>query len=72
MQPVKIDAYVPIGTKGILEFASIHVYKTRPERIINDLQTFSNIEEDNLPCAIAVLDIPGLSEISLCLPGFAI
>ena len=52
---LRLDAYVPIATKGILEFASIHVYKTRPERIINDLQTFSNIEEDNLPCAIAVL-----------------
>ena len=32
---LRLDAYVPIGTKGILEFASIHVYKTRPERIMS-------------------------------------
>ncbi len=55
MQPVKIGRIRAHRYEGNLEFASIHVYKTRPERIINDLQTFSNIEEDNLPCAIAVL-----------------
>ena len=52
MQPVKIGRIRAHRYEGNL---GVCFDKTRPERIINDLQTFSNIEEDNLPCAIAVL-----------------
>lgn len=37
-----------------LEASTISIAKTRQERLVNDLQTFSNIEEENLPLAIAV------------------
>ena len=37
--------------------ATISIAKTREERLIDDLQVFSNIEEDNLPLALAVADM---------------
>ena len=36
-------------TNGNFHFDIISVFKTRKERIADDLMTFSNIEEDNLP-----------------------
>lgn len=44
--------------KGVgFHVASISIAKTREERLANDLQTFSNIEEDNLPLSLAVLGV---------------
>lgn len=37
-----------------LDLRSISIAKTRSERLVNDLQTFSNIEEENLPFSFAV------------------
>lgn len=37
-----------------IEASTISIAKTREERLVDDLQTFSNIEEDNLPLALAV------------------
>ena len=52
---LRLDVCMPIAKNGTFELSSIQIYKTNPERIVNDLQTFSNIEEDNLPFAIAIL-----------------
>lgn len=40
-----------------LEFSTISFAKTREESLANDLLTFSNIEEENLPLAIALLGV---------------
>lgn len=40
-----------------LNAATISTVKTREKRLANDLQTFSNIEEENIPLAIAVLGL---------------
>ncbi|MBQ0058219.1 MAG: hypothetical protein KBT20_11235 [Bacteroidales bacterium] len=51
---LRLNAELPIGKSLSLEAATTSVAKTRDERLVDDLQTFSNIEEDNLPLAIAV------------------
>ncbi len=45
---------LPLNNAVSVELASISVAKTRKERLIEDLQVFSNVEEDNLPFALAV------------------
>ena len=50
----RLQAEMPLAGSVSMEMASISVAKTRKERLANDLQTFSNIEEDNLPLALAV------------------
>ena len=40
-----------------LNAGTISTVKTREKRLANDLQTFSNIEEENIPLAIAVLGL---------------
>lgn len=52
---LRLEAKLPAGRSGEFELATIHIYKTRRERIADDWQTFSNIEEENLPCGIALL-----------------
>lgn len=37
-----------------LDLGSISIAKTRPERLVNDRQAFSNIEEENLPFSLSV------------------
>lgn len=52
---LRLNLSVPLfDGKGSLEAATIHSAKTN-NRIIDDWQTFSNIEEDNQCAAIAVL-----------------
>ena len=51
---LRLNAEVPIGKSVSVEASTISMAKTRGERLVDDLQTFSNIEEDNLPLAIAV------------------
>lgn len=48
--------YSIAGGWGV-EAATIHIYKPVKERIADDLQVFSNIEEDNLPVSFAVLGL---------------
>ncbi len=43
-----------ICSKIRFDLRSISIAKTRSERLIDDLQTFSNIEEENLPFSLAV------------------
>ncbi|MGL5683876.1 MAG: hypothetical protein ACRDDZ_12620 [Marinifilaceae bacterium] len=52
---LRLEADVPISQFGSLNFATLHFVKTRPDRLADDLQTYSNIEEENFPCGIAVL-----------------
>ena len=51
---LRLNAEVPISKFVTVEASTISIAKTRNERLLDDLQTFSNIEEDNLPLAIAV------------------
>lgn len=51
---LRLDVNLPLWKSGSLEVATIHVAETN-ESIIDDWQTFSNIEEENNFAAIAVL-----------------
>ena len=51
---LRLNAEIPISKSVTIEASTISIAKTRNERLLDDLQTFSNIEEDNLPLAIAV------------------
>lgn len=51
---LRLDMDLSLWKGGALETATIHVAKTN-ESIIDDWQTFSNIEEDNNFAAIAIL-----------------
>lgn len=51
---LRLDLTLPLWKNGSVEAATIHVAKTN-ESIIDDWQTFSNIEEENNFAAIAVL-----------------
>lgn len=51
---LRLNAEIPINKSMTVEASTISIAKTRNERLLDDLQTFSNIEEDNLPLAIAV------------------
>lgn len=52
---LRADFSQPIGRQISLDVTSISIAKSREERLANDLQTFSNIEEENIPLALAVL-----------------
>ena len=52
---LRLDANIPALKGGEVNAATIHLYKTKTERITGDWQVFSNIEEDNLYAGIAVL-----------------
>ncbi len=49
-----LSAEISLGNQLKFNAATISIAKTSKERLIDDLQTFSNIEEDNLPLALAV------------------
>ena len=52
---LRIDFLHSLGEDLSFHFSSISVAKTRQEPLVNDLQVFSNIEEDNLAFAPAVM-----------------
>ena len=52
-----LSADCPLGEHLSVSAASISILKSRDESLVNDLQTFSNIEEDNLPFALARLGL---------------
>ena len=54
---LRLDFSAPLGPSATLEAATLSTAKTRAESLANDLQTFSNIEEDNHPLAAAILGI---------------
>ena len=51
---LRLNAEVPVSKSMTVEASAISIAKTRNKKLLDDLQTFSNIEEDNLPLAIAV------------------
>lgn len=54
---LRLEADVPVGNSVSFQAASISIGKTRNERLINDFQVFSNIEEENLPFGLAVMNV---------------
>lgn len=52
---LSFDAEYRPWRNGELSLNTISVWKSRKERIVNDLQTFSNIEEDNMAINILFL-----------------
>lgn len=50
----RTDFHIPISRQLALDVASISVAKTCQGRLINDLQTFSNIDAENIPLTIAI------------------
>lgn len=51
---LRLDASLSIKN-GTFDLSTIHIYKTRPERIASDWQVFSNIEEDNRAVSLFVM-----------------
>lgn len=51
---LRSDFSFPITRQMELKAATISVARTREESLADDLQTFSNIEEENIPLALAV------------------
>lgn len=51
---LRTSCSLPLTSHLNLEAATLSVAKTSKERLVNDLQTYSNIEEDNLPLTLAV------------------
>lgn len=54
---LRIDVSKPLAKSFALQLATISFAKTRERSLTNDLLTFSNIEEDNFPLAIALLGV---------------
>lgn len=54
---LRCDISQPISKQVRFDFASISVAGTCEKRLANDLQTFSNIEEENIPFALALLGL---------------
>ena len=55
MNFLRLDASLKIGSRGSIDFASIHTYKTLDRSVADDWQVFSNIDNDNLAFGLAVL-----------------
>lgn len=51
---LKMDFSRTLGKGFRIDLGSISIAKTRPERLIDDRQGFSNIEADNLPFSLSV------------------
>lgn len=54
---LRINAEKSLGNGFSIETSTISIAKTRKERLIDDCQTFSNIEEDNLALALATCGV---------------
>lgn len=67
---LRLDMNLPLWKSGSLEAATIHVAKTN-ENIIDDWQTFSNIEEDNIFAAIAMMGYRHMWKKRACLSEYA-
>lgn len=51
---LKLNFTQPLSNGISLDLGSISISKTRQERLVSDLQVFSNIEEANLPFSLSV------------------
>lgn len=54
---LRTDFSLPLVKCLKADIATISTAKTREERLANDLQTFSNIEEENIPLALAIFGV---------------
>lgn len=54
---LRLNLSLSICDRIRLDIGTISIAKTKPGRLIDDLQTFSNIEEDNLPLSFSVAGI---------------
>ncbi|MBQ0073938.1 MAG: hypothetical protein KBT34_07065 [Prevotella sp.] len=54
---LRLNAEITLSDKVSLEASTISLAKTSEERLLDDLQFFSNIEDENLPISIAVLGV---------------
>lgn len=52
-----LSADYPLGERFRLSAATMSIYKTRKEPLLDDLQGFTNIDADNLPFTLAVAGI---------------
>lgn len=52
-----------------VDLATISIAKSQNDRLINDLQTFSNIEEENLPLAVSIAGFTWKSKRSMFFIG---
>ena len=52
---LRTDFEQPVHKSGSLSLATIHIYKIKRYCVADDYLTFSNIEEDRTPVAIAIL-----------------
>lgn len=53
---LKLSANIPVKKRFAFELGTISIVKTRQEGLLDVLQTPSNIEEENLPFALCVMD----------------
>ena len=54
---VSDNAQFPVSKSFVFDLSAFSVFNVRKERISQDLQGFSNIEEDNLPFNVAIADV---------------
>lgn len=54
---LRTDFLQSLGNSVNIEVASISVARTSDKKLVDDLQVYSNIEEENLPLALAILGI---------------
>lgn len=54
---LRTDFSLPIGEHFRADLATISTAKTREDRLVDDLLTFSNIEEGNIPLALSILGL---------------
>lgn len=54
---LRLDFTHSLGKHTTLQAATISTARTRPESLADDFQTFSNIEEENHPLALATLGV---------------
>lgn len=55
MNLLRVDLELPIYKNGLVSIATIHTYKLKDYNVADDFLTFSNIEEETNPFAIALM-----------------
>lgn len=68
---LKMDFSRTLGKGFRIDLGSISIAKTRPERLIDDRQGFSNIEADNLPFSLSVAGYRSVGGLRAFLPASA-
>ena len=66
---LRADFTLAASERFHFDLATISIARTRDERLIDDWQTFSNIEEENLPLSLAVAGIRWQGEAHMLFVG---